>query len=201
MNGDKPWMLGNVWRIIRGYSPRQLAVRAAEEYVWWVIRSWPGMTGVGLRYLFLRTTARHVAGFCWIAQGCNFVNTYGLSLGTDFVAARNVQIDAIGGIDIGDRVGIGPNSVLLSHEHSIIGSEDYAGSGSYRRRPIRIGNGVWIGANCFIKAGITLGDQSVVGACSNVVGDVPPKGRVIGSPAIPYVQAMRDYMMSHAAGR
>jgi acetyltransferase-like isoleucine patch superfamily enzyme len=199
--GGKTWMFGNAWRILRGYSARDLAVRAAEEYIWWIIRSWPGISGLYFRYWFLKATTKKLDGFCWITQGCTFVNTHHLSIGANFVAARNVQIDAIGGIEIGDRVGIGPNTVLLSHEHSIIGAADYASESSYRRRPIRIGRGVWIGANCFIKAGITLGDDAVVGACSNVVGDVPAGGRVIGSPAIPYVQAMRQLFAAQANTR
>lgn len=192
-------MFANVWRMLRAYSPKALAVRIAEEYIWWLFRSWPGVSGLWLRYMFLKVTTRRLDGFCWITQGCSLVNTHELSIGTNLVVARNVLIDAVGGIEIGNRVGIGPNSVLLSHEHTMIGTADYASESSYRRRPIRVGSGVWIGANCFIKAGVTLGDDAVVGACSNVVGDVPPKGRVIGSPAIPWVQAMRHYMDAQRA--
>ena len=193
-------MVGNVRRILRGYTAKQLAVRVAEEYVWWLIRRWPGVSGLWLRYLFLRATTKRLGGFCWITQGCSLVNTYDLSIGTNFVAAGNVLIDAIGGVEIGDNVGIGPNTVLLSHEHSIIGAHAYSETASYRRRPIRLGDGVWIGANSFVKAGVTIGDNAVVGACSNVVGDVPPGGRVIGSPAIPYVQAMRAYAAAQKPG-
>jgi acetyltransferase-like isoleucine patch superfamily enzyme len=72
--------------------------------------------------------------------------------------------------------------------------ESYASPRAYRRKPIKIGTGVWIGANCFIKAGVSIGNAAVVGACSNVVSDVPDNGRVIGSPARPYVAAMRDLL-------
>src|SRR5215208_4589878 len=96
MSGDRPWMIANVWRILGGYSAKHLAVRVAEEYVWWIIRSWPGISGLGLRYLFLKATTKRLDGFCWITQGCSLVNTYGLSIGSNFVAARNVTIDAIG---------------------------------------------------------------------------------------------------------
>ena len=187
-------MTPNVKHILSGYSARQFIVRVAEEYLWWILRSLPGYEGVFLRYLFLRCTTKRLAGFCWISQGCTIVNSHALSIGKNFCTNRNVLIDAIGGIDIGDDANIGPNCVLLSHEHSMLTKESYASPRAYRRKPIRIGSGVWIGANCFIKAGVSIGNAAVVGACSNVVSDVPDNGRVIGSPARPYVAAMRELL-------
>lgn len=184
----------NVKHVLSQYSLKQLLVRLAEEYLWWVIRSWPGFEGVFLRYLFLKCTAVRVAGFCWFSQGCTISNSYGLSIGKNFAINRNVLIDAIGGIEIGDDVGIGPNCVLLSHEHSMLSKGDYSSERAYRRKSIKIGSRVWIGANCFIKAGVTIGDDAVVGACSNVITDVPKNGRVIGAPARPYAQVMREFL-------
>jgi acetyltransferase-like isoleucine patch superfamily enzyme len=76
----------------------------------------------------------------------------------------------------------------------MLNEQGHFGEEAYRRRPIRIGSNVWIGSNCYIKAGVTIGDNAVVGACSSVVSDVPANGRVIGVPARPYVQAMRDLL-------
>ncbi len=194
------WMVGNAWRMLRQYTVKQLLVRAAEEYLWWVIRSWPGVSGLTLRYLFLKVTTKRLDGFCWISQGCTISNSYNLSIGTHFATNRNVLIDAIGGVEIGHHVGIGPNTVILAQEHRMVGTSRYYEEGSYRRLPIRIEEGSWIGANCFIKAGITIGENSIVGANSNVISDLPPGSRVIGSPAIPYVQAMRQFFAAQAAG-
>lgn len=46
-----------------------------------------------------------------------------------------------------------------------------------------IGNDVWIGADCIIKQGVTIGDGAVIGANSFVNKDVPPFAIVFGSPA------------------
>ena len=190
----------NVKHILSQYSLKQLLVRLAEEYIWWIIRSLPGFEGVFLRHIFLKCTAARVAGFCWISQGCTISNSYGLSIGKNFATNRHVLIDAIGGIEIGDEVGIGPNCVLLSHEHSMLSKGDYSSERVYRRKSIKIGSRVWIGANCFIKAGVTIGDNAVVGACSNVITDVPENGRVIGSPARPYAQIMRELLSQKESG-
>ena len=50
-------------------------------------------------------------------------------------------------------------------------------------RPIRIGRNVWIGFDCCVLPGVTIGESSVVGARSVVVEDVPPYTLVAGNPA------------------
>jgi acetyltransferase-like isoleucine patch superfamily enzyme len=192
-------MLVGVRRILSGYSLKQLLVRLAEEYIWWILRSLPGFEGVFLRYLFLKCTTRELRGFCWISQGCTIVNSHGLRAGRNFSTNRNVLIDAVGGVEVGDNTGIGPNCVLISQEHSMLTRDDYFGERGYRKRKITLGSNVWIGSNCFIKAGITIGDHAVVGACSNVITDVPANGRVIGSPARPYAAALRQLLSPSTA--
>lgn len=46
-----------------------------------------------------------------------------------------------------------------------------------------IGNDVWIGADCIVKQGVTIGDGAVIGANSFVNKDVPPYAIVFGTPA------------------
>jgi acetyltransferase-like isoleucine patch superfamily enzyme len=187
-------MIPNVKHILSQYSLKEFLIRGAEEYIWWIIRNWPGFEGVVLRYLFLKCTTKRLAGFCWISRGCTIVNSYGLSIGKNFATNQNVLIDALGGIEIGDNTGIGPNCVIIAQEHSMLSKEGYASRQAYRRKSIKIGSNVWIGSNCFIKAGVTIGDHAVIGACSNVITDVPANGRVIGSPARPYVEVMREFL-------
>jgi serine acetyltransferase len=50
-------------------------------------------------------------------------------------------------------------------------------------RPIRIGRNVWIGFDCCVLPGVSIGQGSVVGARSVVVEDVPPFTLVAGNPA------------------
>lgn len=46
-----------------------------------------------------------------------------------------------------------------------------------------IGNDVWLGAQCVIMSGVTIGDGAVVAANAHVVKDVPPYAIVGGNPA------------------
>jgi acetyltransferase-like isoleucine patch superfamily enzyme len=50
-------------------------------------------------------------------------------------------------------------------------------------KPIRIGRNVWIGFDCIVLPGVTIGNGSVVGARSVVTEDVPPYTVVAGNPA------------------
>lgn len=49
--------------------------------------------------------------------------------------------------------------------------------------PIIIGENCWIGANVRICKGVTIGDNSIVAACSVVTKDVPANSIVAGNPA------------------
>ena len=48
---------------------------------------------------------------------------------------------------------------------------------------ITIDDNVWIGANCVVTAGVTIGKHSVIGADSVVTRDIPPYSVAGGNPA------------------
>ena len=49
--------------------------------------------------------------------------------------------------------------------------------------PVVIGKNVWIGSNSVILPGVKIGDNSIIGAGSTVVEDVPPYTVACGKPA------------------
>ena len=49
--------------------------------------------------------------------------------------------------------------------------------------PVHIGDHVWIGLNCIILKGVTIGEGAIVGAGSVVTHDVAPRTLVAGTPA------------------
>lgn len=84
-------------------------------------------------------------------------------------------------ITIGDDVSIGPRAQLLTALHPINDHE------ARRQRfetaqPITIGNNAWLGGGVIVCAGVTIGEDSVIGAGSVVTRDIPPRVLAVGNP-------------------
>jgi maltose O-acetyltransferase len=99
-----------------------------------------------------------------------------LSVGVVF----HTHLDAT--ISIGARCDIGPDVRFIVGSHKLGDSKRRAGKGV--ARPIRVGNGCWIGAGCFILDGVTIGDGCVIAAGAVVVDDIPPNTMAAGVPAV-----------------
>jgi putative colanic acid biosynthesis acetyltransferase WcaF len=93
---------------------------------------------------------------------------------------------------VGDRVTIYNLGEVFIGQHSVVSQETYVCAGTHDytlidlplvRKPIHIGHGVWVAAQAFVGPGVTIGDNSVVGARSVVVGDIPPAVVAAGNPA------------------
>lgn len=85
-------------------------------------------------------------------------------------------------IEMEDNVFVGPNTVFTVVTHAIGDSDMRAGENIYEHILVR--RGVWIGANCTILPGVTIGEGSVIAAGAVVNKDVPPNTLVGGVPAI-----------------
>ena len=83
-------------------------------------------------------------------------------------------------IYIGDCVLIGPNVTIATAGHPI--EPGLRQQAAQFNVPVRIGNNVWIGANSVVLPGITIGDNSVIGAGSIVTRDIPANVVAVGNP-------------------
>lgn len=85
---------------------------------------------------------------------------------------------------IGRDVMMGPEVVILSsshnHENTTIPMRQ---QGAPDRRPVVIGDDVWIGTRAIILRGVRVGDHSIVAAGAVVTKDVPDWSVVGGNPA------------------
>lgn len=105
---------------------------------------------------------------------------YRTTIGDDFFSNFNLTILDGGGVEIGDRVFIGPNVGIYTANHPT----------DVRRRekgyewalPVKIGNKVWIGGGVTILPGVTIGDNTVIAAGSVVTIDIPANVVAAGNP-------------------
>lgn len=85
-------------------------------------------------------------------------------------------------VEIGERCGIGHHLILITSNHEMGPSS--ARMGALSAGPIKIGNGVWIGACVTVLPNVVIGDGAFVAAGAVVTRDVPPNARVSGNPAV-----------------
>jgi len=106
-----------------------------------------------------------------------------LVLGDDVDLAYGVLITTSGGVSIGDRTMVGYRTQILSSQHTIPPRPQRMFDMPDERAPVKVERDVWIGGNCMILPGVTIGEGAVVAAGSVVVKDVAPFTIVGGSPA------------------
>ncbi|MGU3494858.1 sugar O-acetyltransferase [Xanthobacteraceae bacterium A53D] len=84
-------------------------------------------------------------------------------------------------VTIGDGTQIGPGVQILTADHPRDAAE--RASGLEFGKSIIIGRDVWIGGGALILPGVHVGDGAIIGAGSVVTRDVPRGATVVGNPA------------------
>lgn len=111
----------------------------------------------------------------------NCDNGKNIHVGEDFITNYNVTILDIAPVYIGDYCMIGPNTLITTVGHPL------SPKGRRKRlaqaKSVRIGDDVWIGGNCTILPGVTIGNNVIIAAGAVVSKDVPDNCVVAGVPA------------------
>lgn len=106
-----------------------------------------------------------------------------VSIGSETFIGSNVVITGA----INSKVTVGSYCDISDHVHFVTGTHliDEFGiriAGSGYSKDIVIGNGVWIGYKALILPGVSIGNNSIIGAGSVVNKDVPERSAVAGNP-------------------
>lgn len=86
-------------------------------------------------------------------------------------------------ITLGAHTRVGPGARLMTALHPV---DDHARrrEGWERAEPIVVGDNVWLGASVTVGPGVRIGHNTVVGAGSLVLRDLPDHAVAVGSPAV-----------------
>lgn len=96
-----------------------------------------------------------------------------------------VSFCSMSNITIGDRVQIGANTKIIDNDMHSLNAVERALDirNTIKKKPIIVGNDCFIGANCILLKGTTLGEKCIVGAGSVVHGTFPNNSIIAGNPA------------------
>lgn len=105
---------------------------------------------------------------------------YNIKIGQNFYANYNCVILDAAEVVFGDNVFVGPNCGFYTAQHPLNVAQ--RNQGLEYDRPIKIGNNVWLGGNVVVLPGVTIGDNTVIGAGSVVTKDIPSNVVAVGNP-------------------
>ncbi len=108
-----------------------------------------------------------------------------ISIGNNVWISKNIALYGSGGIKIGDDVVIAKDVSIISSNHAFRKSGEKINSQGYEnaKKPITIGNDVWIGDRAIILKEVSVGNGAVIGAGSVVTKDLPNYSIAAGNPA------------------
>ena len=125
--------------------------------------------------------------FAEVGQNCYiespfFANWGGhhVHLGSNVYANAGLKLVDDTHIYIGDCTMLGPNVVIATAGHPI--DPELRSRGLQYNMPVRIGRNCWLGAGVIVMPGVTIGDDTVIGAGSVVTKDIPSGVVAVGNP-------------------
>jgi acetyltransferase-like isoleucine patch superfamily enzyme len=100
-------------------------------------------------------------------------------LGDCCVVSPGARLRSAASIRIGDDVMLAERCLITDADWHDVHHRIFPG----KKAPVRIGNNVWLGDSVTVCKGVTIGDNSVIGAGSVVTRDVPENTIAAGNPA------------------
>lgn len=102
----------------------------------------------------------------------------------DRVRMNQTSISAVECVELEEGVAIARGCYISDHSHGFQDPEAFIRDQPIDRvAPVRIRRGAWLGQNCVVLPGVTIGYGSVIGANSVVRDDVPDRSVAAGAPA------------------
>lgn len=138
-------------------------------------------TELPLREKMLKEMLAEIGEGCYIEPP--FYSNWGghhVHFGNDVYANFGLTLVDDTHIYVGDCTMFGPHCIIATAGHPInpeLRSEAYQFN-----MPVHIGKNCWLGAGVIVMPGVTIGDNSVIGAGSVVTKDIPPNVVAVGTP-------------------
>lgn len=119
---------------------------------------------------------------CWALD--SVTKGYKIYIGNNVYINSFSYVSALSMISISDRVLIGSNVLISDNSHGSTTyiEEERTSARLVSKGRIHIGKGVWIGNNCVVLGGVTIGENTIIGANSVVTKSLPGNAICAGAP-------------------
>lgn len=124
--------------------------------------------------------------FAEVGPGFDIQAPFYCDYGTNIYAGKNLFINFncvildCAKVSLGDNVFLAPNVQIYTAHHPVIASERI--KGPELASPITIKNNVWLGGGAIVCPGVTIGENTTIGAGSLVTRSIPPNMLAAGNP-------------------
>lgn len=94
-----------------------------------------------------------------------------------FAESPGVYVQALNGVHLHSCLNLGPGVKIISSNHDLSNLSEHVAA-----EPVKIGKGVWLGADVIILPGVQIGDGVTIGAGSVVTKSIPSGVVAVGNP-------------------
>ncbi|PYK46838.1 MAG: putative colanic acid biosynthesis acetyltransferase [Verrucomicrobia bacterium] len=159
------------------WSNGQRALRTLWEFCWFVFCRWTPKPCNPWRLFWLRVFEAKIEGKPFVHSRARIAIPWNLILHDRACLGDRANAYSLGEIEIGERATVAQEVYLSAASH------DFSQPGMpLTTAKITIGPDAFIGARAFVLPGVTIGERSVIGACSVVTENVPPDVFAAGNP-------------------
>ena len=173
---EKEKMLSEDW-----YLSSDNELSNDRKKIWNVCHKFNYCINLEEREKMLRSIFKKVEKSFFVTPYFNCDYGYNISIGENFYSNFNLVLLDVAEIKIGENCFIGPNTSLYTAFHPIEDPQS-RNKGIEKAKNITIGNNVWLGGNVVILAGVSIGNNCVIGCGSVVTKNIPDNCVACGNP-------------------
>ena len=101
-----------------------------------------------------------------------------LAIGNNTYITR-ATISCLGEIEIGKNCILGEGMKIFDHNHQYTKEPFSVSKTDFNTGKVKLGNNIWTGANVIILKGVTIGDNTIIGAGCVIHKDVPENSIIV----------------------